>query len=395
MKLEFGSDVELRRFYQCPESFSHPAKCHISLLKWIVDNFTKAGDTILDPMCGIGTTLIATTLGRNVTAIDLEQKFIDICHKNWEKLKMIGPELGHSFGNAQIICGDSRGLCEILENQVDKAIFSPPYAESYKGKGNMEARAKRVSEAYPNKRNPWAEAVNPNYHCPSREHYDEGYSDNPENIGNLSYGDISAIDHIITSPPYEEAMGKKHHSPRADKLSEEKKQGMTYSERVDSIITSPPYEGSKEHDKRADDPEQIDKRAKEFEKRGGNFHTPGRMATIARHYAGYNTSEGNIGNLKSQTYLSEMLKVYQAMFNVLKPRGKAIIVVKNFIRNKKVVRLDLDTIKLMEKAGFRLLERHYRKLTQESFWRIIYYQKYPEVEPIEHEDILVFGKPQM
>ena len=82
------------------------------------------------------------------------------------------------------------------------------------------------------------------------------YGDAEGQIGNLSYGEI---DKIITSPPYEEAMGDKHHSPRADKLAEEKSNPVTYTDRVDSIITSPPYEGMEKADRRANDPEQIDK----------------------------------------------------------------------------------------------------------------------------------------
>ena len=69
-----------------------------------------------------------------------------------------------------------------------------------------------------------------------------------------------------------------------------------------------------------------------------------------------------------------------------------ILVTKNFIRNKQIVNLDLDTIKLCEQAGFELVDWHFRKLTQQSFWRVIYQKKYPWVEQIKYEDILVFKK---
>ena len=69
---------------------------------------------------------------------------------------------------------------------------------------------------------------------------------------------------------------------------------------------------------------------------------------------------------------------------------KLILVTKNFIRDQKEIRLDLDTIKLCEQVGFKLIERHYRKLSSQSFWRIIYKKKYPDVETIDCEDILVF-----
>lgn len=90
-----------------------------------------------------------------------------------------------------------------------------------------------------------------------------------------------------------------------------------------------------------------------------------------------------------------MFLVYRQCWKVLKPEGLLILVVKNFIRNKQIVRLDLDTIKLCEQAGFSFVERHYRKLTQMSFWRTIYHQKYPEVEKLDKEDILIFKKEEI
>jgi DNA modification methylase len=107
---------------------------------------------------------------------------------------------------------------------------------------------------------------------------------------------------------------------------------------------------------------------------------------------GYAPSSGNIGNLKGESYLSAMLQVYSECFKVLKNGGLLVLVTKNFIRNKKIVPLDEDTIKLCEQARFTLIERHYRRLTAQSFWRIIYQQKYPDAPVIDREDILVFRK---
>jgi len=75
MELRFGSDVQEREFYQVPESFSHPAKMSVPLLKWITESFTSEGETVLDPMCGIFTTAIAATMGRSVIGVELEEKF--------------------------------------------------------------------------------------------------------------------------------------------------------------------------------------------------------------------------------------------------------------------------------------------------------------------------------
>ncbi len=87
-----------------------------------------------------------------------------------------------------------------------------------------------------------------------------------------------------------------------------------------------------------------------------------------------------------------MLQVYQGCFRVLKDNGLMILVTKNFIRNKKIVSLDEDTIKLCEKCGFTLIERLKRRITQQSFWRNIYQQKFPDAPVINSEDILIFRK---
>ena len=159
------------------------------------------------------------------------------------------------------------------------------------------------------------------------------YSSNESNIGNLRYGDI------------------------------------------DTVITSPPYEGTITQ--------------------GGE--TGAWRDTYGKREAGnigYSKADSNIGNLKSQSYLSAMLQVYQQCYSVLQPRGLMVLITKNYIRNKQIIRLDLDTIRLCYQAGFDLEERHYRKLPSQSFWRILYHKKYPEVPLIEYEDILVFRKEQ-
>jgi len=54
----------------------------------------------------------------------------------------------------------------------------------------------------------------------------------------------------------------------------------------------------------------------------------------------------NIGNLKGDDYFQALSKVYDECHKALNHLGKMILIVKNFIQNKQVVRLDLETIKL-------------------------------------------------
>lgn len=198
------------------------------------------------------------------------------------------------------------------------------------------------------------------------------------------------VDKCIFSPPYAEVKQDDTHKPegywdKAGKIGH--KPDMTPNNienignlpygNIDSIITSPPYESTVKHGDEGTSAHGHERPS--YEERLANTR-------------GYSESELNIGNLKSTSYLESMALVYSQCYKVLKPQGLMILIVKNFIRNKQEVRLDLDTIKLCEQAGFELVERHYRKLTAQSFWRIIYQQKYPDAPVLDKEDILVFRK---
>jgi len=310
MRIKFKRDTAFRKTFFVPDSFSHPAKMDAQLLLWIVQKYSSPGETILDPMAGIGTTMLACTLGRNVVLVELEYKFCMMMRDNWEQVKM-RPQLGSSMGECQIIQGDARQL----EGYVDKIVTSPPFGSAeFNYKHGMKETTKNFKG-----RKVWD------------EHFQQQTS--KDNIGNLPYGQI------------------------------------------DKIITSPPYEGML-HGQDHDNPSQaiVDKKG------------------LPQQYADDIKDPQQIGNLKSQSYLEAMLQVYQQCYKVLKPNGLMILVTKNFIRNKQVVRLDDDTVKLCEQAGFNFVERHERVLPSQSFWRVIYHQRHPEVEQIKNEDILVFRK---
>jgi DNA modification methylase len=255
--------------------------------------------------------------------------------------------------------------------EIDAIVTSPPYSGQVSTEGDPERRAERMQAVGLDPKT----IVGGKVRCGE---IDWRYSKDKSNIGNLPHGDVDAI---ITSPPYEAQVSKKTQEMkrlfalyREGKLSGEMERkvedwikrpdknlgivGMmeiSYTKNVDAIVTSPPYE-KQVHD-------TLEKResvpsGKIHEKRG----LP----------VGYSESKNNIGNLKAGTYLGAMLQVYRECFKILKPGGVMVLITKKFIRQKKIVRLDLDTIKLCEAAGFTFVERWYRKLKQPSFWRIIY-----------------------
>lgn len=407
-EIKFRRDTSFRKTLFSPDSFAHPAKMDAQLLLWIMERYTKAGETILDPMAGMGTTMLGCIIGRNVILTELEQKFVDMQKANWGKVSMM-PQLGHKMGECHIIQGDAWQLGDIL---ADHAIFLPPYAENthhsddpkdYPAisacagrKGRVGGTAGESSENIANL--PYGDidsiVTSPPYagdkggekgilandnkdifkgrsYIPSATH-----SDNPDNLGNLPYG---SIDSVITSPPYEgiEARDRsKEASFREGQPGIPKRGDVNISKgyTTDAIITSPPYE----------------------EAMGDKHHSPAHeRISKDKHWDTTYTergAEGNIGNLKGDTYLSAMLQVYEQCYKVLKPGGLMVVVTKNFIRNKKEVRLDEDTIRLCEQLGFEFVERHYRKLPAQSFWRVIYQQKYPDAPVLDKEDILVFRK---
>ena len=256
--------------------------------------------------------------------------------------------------------------------QIDAVITSPPYAID--PKNVCHTKEGKTLEEYDKKRG-----------FKPTAHQRIAYSTNPENIGHLP---LENIDAVITSPPYSESMTKKRKGytiyPELEKSREMPQDtkddniaNLSHGN-VDAVITSPPYEHSME---------------------GGSRHHPEsephykivREKHCWNYYSDDKTGK-QIGNLKKETYLEAMLKVYMEMWKVLKEGGLAMVVVKPFIRNKKVVDLPYQTWLLMQKCGFKLTKLFKLRLTQQSFWRILYQKKHPEVEVIAHEYVLVCQK---
>jgi tRNA G10 N-methylase Trm11 len=100
-----------------------------------------------------------------------------------------------------------------------------------------------------------------------------------------------------------------------------------------------------------------------------------------------------LGNRGRPTYLSEMLLVYHEMHKVLRPGGRAIVIVKPYTKERRVVDLPYYTYLLMAKVGFTLEALYKLRLEQQSFWKVLYHRKNPDVPRIMHEYVLVCRKP--
>jgi len=168
-----------RSYYLCND---HPAKMRPCLARAILQLYGES--PVLDPMAGIGTTLVeAILLGMEAIGVEFEKKFVTEANSNIEHARKLFPN--ENIGRAICIKGDARDLSFLDTQRVSSVIFSPPYFDAI-------------------------ESVSTGHQGPEGGHLDrqhllakEGKSGdgNKENIGHArGYGSI------IFSPPYFDAL---------------------------------------------------------------------------------------------------------------------------------------------------------------------------------------------
>lgn len=70
-----------------PRSELHPTMKPVRLMAYLAANSSLPGETVLDPFCGSGTTLVACEqLGRECWAMELEPRYCDAIVERWERL---------------------------------------------------------------------------------------------------------------------------------------------------------------------------------------------------------------------------------------------------------------------------------------------------------------------
>ena len=140
----------------------HPAKFPETMAQEFIEFFTKRGETVLDPMAGIGSTLVAALrAGRNSFGIELNPKYAKIAGQ------IIAAErdaLGQSIKNlkSEIISGDASLAVTYRLPIIDYILTSPPYWDMLHAKGAETQRKRRTSSDL-----------------------DVFYSDDPKDVGNL------------------------------------------------------------------------------------------------------------------------------------------------------------------------------------------------------------------
>lgn len=109
-----------------PASTAHPGKMIPELARRIVAEYSGAGDLVVDPMCGSGTTLVeAAALGRRAVGVECEDRWARLAVANCEHV--LGRE---AWPLVEVITGDARRLPNLLGERagtVDLIVVSPPY----------------------------------------------------------------------------------------------------------------------------------------------------------------------------------------------------------------------------------------------------------------------------
>lgn len=141
---------------------THPAKFPETLAQEFIEFFTKKGQTVLDPMMGTGSALVAALrAGRNAVGIELNPKYYKIAQKilNDERaaLGKAAQKLTLQLHNADAVCAPQLGLPEI-----DYVLTSPPYWDMLHAKGAETQKKRRTTASL-----------------------DVVYSDDPRDLGNL------------------------------------------------------------------------------------------------------------------------------------------------------------------------------------------------------------------
>jgi modification methylase len=156
-----------------PGSTAHPAKMLPAIARQAIAAYSHPGDLVLDPMCGIGTTLVeAIHLGRNAIGVELEARWAQLASANLTHARRQG-----ATATATVITGDARQLPRLVDpnlaGRVTLVLTSPSYGRSLHGQ--VTARPGRGVAKF-----------------------DDTYSADPANLGRISHPALlDALEEIL------------------------------------------------------------------------------------------------------------------------------------------------------------------------------------------------------
>jgi modification methylase len=132
-----------------PASTAHPAKMLPAIARTAITRYSQPGELVLDPLCGIGTTLVeAAHLGRDAIGVEREVRWADLARANLAHAATQG-----ATGAGSVVTGDARQLLDLLDpalrGQIALVVTSPPYGRSVHGQ--VDARPGKGVAKYDNR----------------------------------------------------------------------------------------------------------------------------------------------------------------------------------------------------------------------------------------------------
>jgi len=141
----------------------HPAKFPETLAQEFIGFFTKQGGTVLDPMAGTGSTLVAALrAGRNSYGIELNPKYAEIAKQIIEEERAALDGSIETL-SSEIITGDAAQITDYSLPPIDYVLTSPPYWDMLHARGSETQKKRRAAAEL-----------------------DVHYSDDPNDLGNIS-----------------------------------------------------------------------------------------------------------------------------------------------------------------------------------------------------------------
>jgi hypothetical protein len=343
-----------------PSAYQHPAKLAYGLTVRLYDHgfergWWQKGSTVIDPFAGVCCGgIVAAYRGLRFIGVELEPRFVALSEANLALHRARWRAAGDPEPAA--LQGDSRRLAELLGGGCEAVVTSPPYADTPVAdlpRGKAGGASGGIGTQY----------RLGNRGTNARKKADgtltESYGTAPGQLGNLPAGDADAV---LTSPPYAECL-------------------RVHGDGIDWEKTCAAHRGSR---------------------------SAGRGAVAD----GYGHAEGQLGAAPAETYWSEVAKVWQQTWLLLRPGGVLCAVLKDHVKRGARVPLCDQTLRLLLSLGFEPVERIrcllvretaeaslfggecVRQKSRKSFFRRIHERRYPPGDPrrIDWEEIVVVRK---
>lgn len=108
------------------DAYNHPAPFLVKDIRKLISMFTKKEMRVLDPFCGSGTTLLASSiLNRYGIGIDLNSEYRDLAIERLSKKEF------QEFNDYEYFLGNSNDVLENLNN-IDYVVTSPTLPQYFK-----------------------------------------------------------------------------------------------------------------------------------------------------------------------------------------------------------------------------------------------------------------------